>query len=317
MTAKKRLATHRREPAVTFALTARDLDILRAVNRYRYLKTGQIQRLVFPACHTVQSARRRLKYLYHNGYLGRVAPLVKLGEGGGETAYYLDRPGIELLADEGEPILAVARAGRVRHRFLEHALDLAEFRVNLERALLHHPIVTLKRFIADFELKAHTEAAIGKKRYRLYDEVVHPGNRQRYTVYPDALIVLQGQVAYADFQRLYFLEIDRGTEGLHVIRDKVIGYNLYRRLGVYQKFGPFDRFLVLLQTSSPRRAAHLQTALTNLEGADLVWLTDVAQVRDHTLLAAPIWTDSAGVARTLLKTPDVKAIPPPASPHSG
>jgi hypothetical protein len=316
MTAHKRLATRHREPAVAFALTARDLDILRAVHRCRYLKTSQIQRLVFPDCRTVQSARRRLKYLYHNGYLGRVAPLLVFGKGGGETAYYLDRPGAELLAGEGDPSLAVARAGRVQHRFLEHALDLAEFRVQLERALLAHPVVTLQRFTADFELKAHTEAAIGKKRYQLYDDVVHPTNRQRYIVYPDALIVLQGKDAFADFRRLFFLEIDRGSEGLHVIRDKVIGYNLYRRLDVYKKFGPFDRFRVLLQTSSPRRAAHLRTALTDLEGADLVWLTDVFQVREQTLLAAPIWTDSAGVARTLLKAPDANAIPSPMSPHS-
>lgn len=295
MAKQKPLSRYRREGNVSFVLTARDVDILRAVNRCRYLRTGQIHRLVFPDCRSNQSARRRLKYIYHNQYLGRIAPFTQAGQGSGEMAYFLDQAGAEFLRDVGKEPLSLPRNHRVRHAFPWHALDIADFRVHLECAL--------RRFTADFELKEPTKSAIGNKRYRLYDEVLHPINKQRYVVYPDALIILQGKGEHQGFQRLFFLEIDRGTAPLGAIRDKVIGYNLYRRLGIFKKFGRFDRFRVLIQTSSQKREANIRTALTDQEGADLVWVTDVSRVTEKTLLEAEIWQDEKRHLRSVLKRP--------------
>jgi hypothetical protein len=286
---------------VAFVLTDRDLEILRVVNRYRYLRTGQIKRLVFPDNTTEQSARRRLKYLFHNGYLGRVMPFVRIGEGSSETAYYLDRTGRAVLQQAGEEIAAYAAGGQVKHQFLDHALDVSEFRVHLELALSDHPSVEIHRFTADFEVKAHTTGAIGKKRYKLFDEVAHPVTKESYVVYPDALIILKGKGSLEQFQRLYFVEIDRGTEGLNVIKDKIIGYSLYLKQNVFAKFGKFKGFVVLLQTNSKKRAENIRHFLTGVDGAELVWITDAGQVTQETIATAPIWQDHERKARAILK----------------
>jgi hypothetical protein len=286
---------------VAFVLTDRDVEILRAVNRYRYLRTGQIRRLVFPENTTEQSARRRLKYLFHNGYLGRVMPFVRVGEGSSETAYYLDRAGRDILQQGGEEIAAYAAGGQVKHQFLDHALDISEFRVHLELALADHPAVEIHRFTADFEVKAHTTDAVGKRRYKLFDEVAHPVSKESYVVYPDALIVLRGKGSLEQYQRLYFVEIDRGTEGLNVIKDKIIGYSLYLKQNVFAKFGKFKGFVVLFQTNSKKRADNIRHFLTGVDGAELVWITDASQVTQETIATAPIWQDHERKARAILK----------------
>ena len=299
---KNYLPKHERAgKSVAFVLTDRDIEILRAVNRYRYLRTGQIKRLVFPENTTEQSARRRLKYLFHNGYLGRVMPFVRVGEGSSETAYYVDKAGRDILQQAGEEIAAYATGGQVKHQFLDHALDISEFRVHLELALADHPTVEMHRFTADFEVKTHTANAIGKRRYKLFDEVAHPVTKESYVVYPDALIVLKGKGSLEQYQRLYFVEIDRGTEGLNVIKDKIIGYSLYLKQNVFAKFGKFKTFVVLLQTNSAKRAENIRHFLTGIDGAELVWISEAGQVKQETIVISPIWQDHELKMRTILK----------------
>ena len=290
-----------RQP-VRFTLTERDVEILRAINRYRYLRTSQVWRLLFLDNKTIQAAARRLKYLYHNGFVGRVQPLMAPGQGSGEIAYYLDKEGQALLSEYGEEVLHTNKPGSVKRVFLQHALDLSEFRLCLEVALTGHERIELHRFTCDFEIKSHTDMAIGKRRYKLYSEVIHPLTRERFIVYPDGLIILRGKGRYEQFQRLFFLEIDRGTESLPRIRDKVIGYNLYLKEGVHKKFGPFESFKVLLQTNSAKRAENIRRMLVDQEGADFVLVTTYDQVTPETVLAEPIWIDDRNEAVALAGT---------------
>lgn len=300
-----RTYTHREKRdkgAFQFLLTERDLEILKAVNRYRYLKTIQIRRLIFKGNSSKQSAQRRLKYLYHYGFLGRIVPLIPAGHGsGGDTAYFLDVNGANILKAAGEEVFFYKKSGQNEKTFLNHALDLSEFRINLELALKDHEMVDIHRFTCDFEMKSQTESTVGYHRYKLFDEVVHPINRVRYVVYPDGLIILKGKGKFENFQKLYFLEIDRGTEGLDRIRNKVTGFNLYKKEGVFRKFGKFDDFKVLIQTSSEARANNMRKALTDLEGTDLVWITDYAKVDEKTIAHAPIWLSSQMEPKAILK----------------
>lgn len=306
----KPLSRSRRERRVAFLMTERDLRLLAAVDRYRYLRTGQIHRLVFPECRSVQSARRRLKYLFHNRFLGRITPLIRPGEGSGETAYFLDKVGAALLRSHGIDPVTPPSTTRVGHAFLSHALDLSEFRVHLERALTRRTDITLNRFTADFELKAVTEKPVRGNEtrlslYTLYDEFTSPGgtSARRFHIYPDALIVLQKRAASKVFRQLLFLEIDRGSESLTKIREKITAYHLYSALGIFRKFGAFDRFLVLFQTNSPRRAGNVRETLLGHQGASLVWVTDAARVTEETILEGSVWRDENGNRRALLAKP--------------
>ncbi|MGC1953285.1 MAG: replication-relaxation family protein [Gammaproteobacteria bacterium] len=292
-----------------FRLTERDWEILRMLNRYRYARTSQVRRLLFPATASPQMARRRLSNLADSAYryAERIKPYVQIGNGSAECAWHLDRGGEELLRALGDELVAYPRhkrAGRVKHAFLAHALDLSEFRLVLELALQNHPMIELHRFTGEHELKRNVTAAIGADAYRLYDRVIDPHaiQGQSFKVAPDALVVLKGKGRFADARQLYFVEIDRGTEGLGRLRDKVIGYGLYHELAVYRKYGHFTGFLVLFQVPSPRRADDLLRALAGTRGAELVWVTDSAHVTETTVLSTPIWLDQRGERKTLLKT---------------
>lgn len=298
---QKYLPRDTRVKNVSFALTERDIAILKAVNRCRYLRTGQIKRLVFPENRSIQSTRRRLKYLYHSGYLGRVMPFVQIGSGGEETAYFLDQPGQELLHDLGESVLSYQKSGQVRRTFLHHALDLSEFRVCLELALGTQDRVELHRFTADFELKTHMDRTAGKHRYKLYQEITHPTTRRSYVVYPDALIILKGVGKYERFGVLYFLEIDRATESLGVIRDKFRGYLLYLRHGMFKKYGEFTSFKVLLQTTSQKRIDNIAADLHEYPNSDMVLLAHHEHVNEDSVLFDAIWRKTSGEMTALLR----------------
>lgn len=293
-----------RQQNVNFRLQQRDLEILKVVNRYRYLRTNQIKRLVFPENRSIQSTRKRLKYLFHNGFLGRINPFVAPGAGQPDTAYFLEKSGAELIAEHfpDEEVKVYGKSGKVRYQFLSHALELSEFRMYLEIALSGHERIELGRFVADFEVKSHLQNATGHKRYKLWHELQHPISRQSFVVYPDGLFILKGKGSFEGAQKLFFLEVDRGTEGMRQIQDKIIGYQLYHQQKVFQKFGPFSGFRVLIQTTSPKRAKNMRHALLNMAGTELAWITDREQVWEDTVLSGEIWQNHELEIKSILKS---------------
>lgn len=293
---------------ISFHLTLRDMEILKAANRYRYLRSGQIKRLIFPENKSIQSAHRRLKLLFHNKLLGRIQPLIRPGHGSAETAYFLDKAGRELLEIEGEELIYYSKSKLVGPHFLAHALDLSEFRLNLELATKDHPVVSLKRFTADFEIKSHAQGANEQENLKLFSELKHPKSGESYTVFPDALIVFQGKGIYEGHQKLYFLEVDRGTESLLRIRKKVIGYRLYFKQRIFSKFGKFEGFTVLFQTNSSLRAENIRKDLSDLEGTELIWITNDKKINEKTILHAPIWLDHELKLRSIVKTREKEKI---------
>ena len=291
---QKQLPKRRRQPgAVNFVLTERDLEILAALGRYRYLRTSQIARLAFGANGTLQSARRRLKYLYHAGYVGRIQPMAEVTQAQSEMAYFLEKAGLALLDEDELP--RFSRKQHVKPLFLRHALAVSEFRVNLELSARELPHIELHRVVMDHELKAHTDAAIGRRQYRLFEELTDPIGKRKLVVHPDMMFILRAEGKDGkQFQRLYFVEIDRGTEGLGVIADKLTGYHLYQREGVFKKFGVFDRFRLLIQTNSEKRARNILKLTEGHSSTMKVWIMDEQRNANCSLIASPIWHDRMG-----------------------
>lgn len=296
----------RRSPGepMPLQLTNRDLGVLKAVNRYRYLRTGQIKRLLFPETATLQTTRRRLRKLSHPSwrYLGRIGPEAQLGDERSEMAFFLDEPGAELLAGIGETVIPYprARTGGAGHFFLDHALGISEFRVSLELALQDETDIRLHRFVHESELKTHLRRGIKKDAYKLYHRFPHPRTQREYVVHPDALIVLAA-ARKQEQRRLFFLEVDRGTEPLRIIRDKVIGYHLLRESGVFRKFGDFEDFLVLTVTNSERRAGNMREALTDVPGEEDIWIAAEERITEQTVLTGAVWLAHDGQWSAVLR----------------
>ena len=71
----------------------RDLEILRALSRYRYLTTRQIAETWWPGCHLTR-AQVRLRRMHDAGWIDRIRP--RLDRGSHEWIYLLARDGFRL-----------------------------------------------------------------------------------------------------------------------------------------------------------------------------------------------------------------------------
>lgn len=286
-----------------FILQTRDLDILKAVNRFRYLQTRQIKKLLFDSNTTPQSTRRRLRCLIDGEYLGRFSPAIGFDNPKPDAVYYLKRAGASTLELQNEEVFFYPKAFAIKPMFLNHALDISEFRINLELALKEHAAVELRAFIPDYELKSNFHSFKGRWRYRLYNQVIHKEKQRAYAVYPDAAIILQGRNKYKEHRRLFFLEIDRGTAGLRIIQDKVIGYSLFREQRFFEKTFPgFTEFIVLLQTNSQQRAINIRERISREEGNELIWIAHSEVINQETVVLKNVWMDDQQDLRSLIKS---------------
>lgn len=293
-----------------FQMTDRDTEILLAVNRFRFLHTFQIARLVESS---VASIRRRLKLLYQGRFLNRYAQFVKQGDPKPPVAYYLGEMGAQFLRERNEQVFVYPKSGKVKHLFFNHALDLSEFRGHLELASRHHEKVELAHFVSYFEQEQSETKRVGYARYKLFFEF-EDHEHKKTVVYPDALFVLQLQ-KQPHIKALYFVEIDRSTESLSVIRRKLRAYNAFYQQMQHRRFGNFgvnadgsDRgFKLLIQCKSKKRMLSLQKALGKTYGIgalkrnDMIRMACVHDIDRSTIVDGDVWMNADGKCGGLVR----------------
>jgi hypothetical protein len=278
------------------------VEILHALNRFRYLRTGQVHELLFSENTTIQSARRRLRNLYHHGLIARAQPYVQVGKPAPEITYYLDRKGRNVLREQGiEEVHLWRKGGEVKYHFLEHAIALSQFRIHLEKAVAAMDDVELELFIPEFEMRRAAEDYAGRKRYLLFREAFHPVHQQNFVVHPDALIVLSRQVQGSKRHLMLCLEIDRGTEGLEKIRDKLTGYQLAKEQKLFRPIADIPNFFVLFQAPTERRATSIFHGLVDHVGADITRVGSAEEITAETILSANIWRDAEGKRKAIVR----------------
>lgn len=306
---KTYLPLRKQQEGVKFVLTKRDMEIVRCVNRYRYLTASLLKRLIlqFRKNESFYSIHLRLKVLFHNQYLQRLTPYNEEGHQS-EFIYYLDSKGRELLEDREEEVFFYNKAGEIKHVFIDHTLALSTFRVALEIALESHPLAMLQDFIPDFEVKSQClkKKASDQTRYKVYQEVKDPKSGNKVVILPDSIIVVQGQGDFANHQMCYCLEIDRGTESLRIIAEKMKNYWLYsQKPNPFNEFGLFGQFIVLLQTESEQRAKNIHKYLAeqNTPGRELLLVTSKEKVTEESIVKDHIWFNSKGELKALIPLP--------------
>lgn len=293
----------RRSPLdVPFALTRRDVALLRDVWGFRLLTTSQMETLrradSDPALRFVSRLplTRRLKGLFHHRYLRRIAR--PCASGSQEPIYALDREGARSLSlwleeqGQADEVRTLLPSRLPKAQGLEHLLLINQARVAFSCAdALGEKDGEMLQLL---EWKS-SEAA----RFRV--EIAMPSPRraattQTVTLVPDGGMMLRITSGEKRTRHIAFVEADRGTEPLSTLTNKARAYY------AYWKSGGFGRdyaapagvgFWVLFTVPSKIRASTLLKALREVECGLTMFRVALESDLVPERVAQAVWTEAS------------------------
>jgi DNA-binding Lrp family transcriptional regulator len=268
-------------------LTKRDREIIRLVHRHRFLRSHQIVALL---AASPQQVLRRLKLLYHHGYLTRPRAQLEYYKHGGTRpmVYGLGSKSGKLLEREfGNTVSGRENDDGVGRMFLEHAILVSDVMVTIELAC---------RTSGSIRLMYEDDLALQSKQGQFQWRVTVRDHGVTLGVVPDRVFALEYADHGGEMQRVYFfLEADRGT--MPVVRSGLTQTSFYRKLIAYeatwtQKFHQrrlgIHRFRVLTVTTNAMRVRSLLEACSRLKRGHGLFL-----FADRTVLEkdpfSPVW----------------------------
>lgn len=254
MTLRAGRTTRHKERAVR--VTPRDVWLLEALGKMRFLETHQLARLAFGGSRW--AARKRLRKLLDGGLVRVwVRDLAK------DNVYGLTRGGAAYFASDGEDAWPVPRG---LDGNLDHLLAINEFRISLALGL---------------------EEAGGEIRYWRSDwELRAPA---RGSIVPDALFAL-GWVGMGHSQA-FALEIDNATRSPRRFLTKLLKYGALRVRG-RALYGVSD-FVLLIVGRDERWVERYRQALARLRLGLFVWFATLPGVGREGALGM-IWKPAGG-----------------------
>lgn len=278
-------------------LMERDHEIIRQIHRHRFLRSWQIIALVGGS---KQQILRRLKLLYHHGYLERPRSQLDYYHTGGSRhiVYGLGSKSMAVLKERFG--IEVKRAGEkdraVGKIFLNHEVLVSDIMVAIELACRKSNGV---RLIHGDEISLPEKVRRLRQPFRWR---VNAG--MKLTAFPDRVFALEStnQRAY------FFLEADRGT--MPVTRSNLSQTSFNRKLIAYEatwnqnihrrRFG-FHRFRVLTVTTSLARVKSLIEACSKLKTGHGLFLFADKSVVTADILSAVWQTGRNGETAKLLE----------------
>ena len=285
-----RLPRFKRAPtAASIRLTERDHDIILLVYRHRFLRSPQIVALLGGS---PQHLLRRLKLLYHHGYLERPRAQIDTyhQSGSRHIIYGLGNKSRTFLKEELDEDFGEVSWGEknsaVGRMFLEHALLVSDVMVSLELACRKRDGT---RLLYEDQLDLRPERQPFQWRVKTRDGI-------RLGVIPDRVFALEYQDQYAQPQRVhFFLEADRGT--MPVIRSGLTQTSFYRKLLAYEatwtqkiheRHLGIHRFRVLTVTTIAGRVNSLLEACSRLKRGHGLFLFADRTILEKNMFS-PIW----------------------------
>ena len=236
MTARK----NKREIEELFRkLNGRDLDILRALHKYRYLTTHHLRRMYFKdsisGLAALRACNRILAKLCRYGLVAHLKRRIGGVRAGSGAFVWLLAPAGARLLDIAEPRSEASprkRRFEPSFAFLEHTLAVAETAVRLDEMEEAGKLKVLA-------------AANEPDCWRGYSGA---GGEPK-TLKPDMFAV----TAIGEYTDNWFLEIDLATEALSTVLKKCLQYISYYKTGLeQQKYGVFP-YVVWIVPDEKRR----------------------------------------------------------------
>jgi hypothetical protein len=264
----KRFVRSERPPG-PLRIQPRDVALLQDLASYRYLNTEQIL-----ALHPggLRNTQKRLRYLYHLGYLDRPPEQATAKLPTYHIIYGLGEKAAELIGGAEERAVKTRLAAKEVSPNIPHALMISQFRIVLSLALARTGKIL--RWSQGYELR---------------DLLKIKG--QAPSLVPDAFFVLETQ----EGQWFFFLEADRSTMPSHRVLEKLKTYWEWYRNKTYEKIFDMPYFRVLTITENNGRRDNLchtaKEADTKRTGSNLFIF---ACEKDYSLkkpeaVLSPIW----------------------------
>lgn len=241
------------------AITEGDLDILRAVWRFRFLTSEHLLLLTGRKQSTVQS---RLRLLYHAGFLDR--PRAQRDYNAWSSG---SRPLVYGLGDKGADLLSEAlglergavnwqwKNQKVKRPFLNHTLAVADVLIDAQhRSWERDEALTLIEELG----------GVRPVRWRVEVPAYGLSPAGQTTIEPDAVFT----VGDGAERSLFFLEVDRGTMPVESsnpdrssIRRKLIAYHESWKQGLHREQFGISGVRVLFVGRSEERRVSMRAAL--------------------------------------------------------
>ena len=237
-------------------LFARDLSVLQALRKYRFLTSDQVGRLYFTNCSTKTSRTRNqnllLQRLSEHGLIQPLARRIGGYQGGSSVQiWYLTEAGYRLLTLNTPGEHKRKRFSEPSPLFLEHTLSIAECVVQL---------TLICRNSHDLSLEAvDTEPSCWRK-YKSDGRVCY--------LKPDIFVI----TSYEKFEDSWFIEIDLSTESSSQIIDKCNAYLEYFYTGIEQKETGVFPIVTWVVKDNTRKEKLKQTIRENIKGQPKMFL---------------------------------------------
>lgn len=259
-------------------LTARDKQVIKAVNDFRLIRQDQIERLLFPSKNTAQV---RLRKLWEHKFIRRQFMPVRGGIQNSPILYEIDLLGVELLRNEfgySDADLRYTPRKNSSPQFIAHTLGLSEIRLAVELSCKNNNL-ELKSWLDEKALKSD------------YDSV--QVGRKLEVVLPDAYFAISIPNKGALH---FFLEYDRGSENMKFIRKKMAAYVAYFRSGKAEKRYGTKLIRVLMvneggnsKADNSKRRNNLQAMTEQVRGNSHFYFTLMVAITMEDVIRKPIW----------------------------
>lgn len=199
-------------------LGERDRELLAAVQKYRYLMTSQVQRLIFTDAATstaaLRAASRCLKKLREFGLVNALSRRIGgVRAGSGSLIWYITYAGERLLRLRNSHAYPVRRHFEPSAYFLAHTLAVAETAIRLTEICREH-----EPEIASLQLEPEC--------WRTYSNA-----GVALSLKPD----LYAATTTEEYEDRYFIEVDLDTESPAKVIEKCQKYHAYYRSGLEQE----------------------------------------------------------------------------------
>jgi hypothetical protein len=262
-----------------FQITDRDVGLVKAVCRYRYLTIEQITWL-FPDS-SQRGLENRLRYLFHGGYLNRELLHESTSH---KLIYAMREKGARLIAERDgvprEEIPWQRHLNQITASHIRHLLGINDVVISLEIALAQ---AQAEGSIKDFRVFT------GSPDQHKISVMLRNRDGARYTsaIVPDALV-------YLIFPRkkqigVLFIEVDRATMSVNRWQGKTVVYREFVYSDNLREQFKANWSIVLTVTTSEKRLMSLAQRSVEMGVKRGFWYTTVGKVTPESILT-PVWT---------------------------